>query len=180
MSIPYTRYTSGLRVIHWLTVAAIVAAYILADMDEGGEEGKAAAAGIQGVHWHYVAGIAVLLLVVPRLLLRIFTRTPPIIPPPGSITAVTARLVHVALYLFLIIEPILGWLQISYGGERLMLPWLGWSLPPLTHPDPQAKEWIGELHEAIGNVFYGVIALHVVAALWHHFIRHDNTLRRML
>lgn len=173
--IPSTRYTSSLRIIHWLTVVAIIAAYVLADMDEGGEHGEAAAAS-----WHYAAGLLVLLLVVPRLLLRLFTRTPPIVPAAGAVTRVTARLVQVALYLFLIVEPILGWLQLSYAGEPLTLPWAGWSLPPLVHPDPQAKAWVGELHEAVGNVFYAIIAVHVLAALWHHFIRRDNTLKRML
>ena len=43
-----------------------------------------------------------------------------------------------------------------------------------------AKDLASELHELIGNIFYVVIGLHVVAALWHHFIRRDNTLKRML
>jgi cytochrome b561 len=29
-------------------------------------------------------------------------------------------------------------------------------------------------------VFYYVIGLHIAAALWHHLVRRDNTLQRML
>ena len=175
-----THYTLSLRVIHWLTVVAILAAYILANFGEGGEEGEAAASSFPAEQWHYVAGLAVLLLVLPRLVIRFRARTPPIVPAPAALTDVTARLVHLALYLFLIVEPILGWLQVSYAGERIILPWLGWTLPALVHPDPGARELVGELHELIGNIFYAVIALHVLAALWHHFLRRDNTLKRIL
>ena len=38
----------------------------------------------------------------------------------------------------------------------------------------------GEIHELGKPVFIGLIAVHVAAALWHQFIRHDGTLRRML
>lgn len=180
MSIPRTHYALSLRIIHWLTVIAILAAYLLSDMDEGDEEGGAIASSAQVVHWHYIAGIVVLLLIVPRLVIRLYTRTPPIVPAQDAFTAMTARIVHLALYMFLVVEPILGWLQVSYGGGQIVLPWLGWHLPALVHPDLQAKEAAGELHELIGNVFYAVIGLHIVAALWHHFMRRDNTLKRML
>lgn len=180
LSKPRTRYAIGLRLIHWLTAAAIAAAFVLADMGEGGEEGKATASAASAMQWHYVAGLVVLVLVVPRLLLRIYTRAPPIVPPPGALTAMTARLMHLALYAFLIVQPVLGWLQVSYGGEHIVLPWLGWQLPTLVHPDAQSKEIAGEVHELTGNILYGLISLHVFAALWHHFVRRDNTLKRML
>ena len=35
------------------------------------------------------------------------------------------------------------------------------------------------LHELIGTAFYWVVGLHVAAALYHHLIRRDDTLRRM-
>lgn len=180
MSTPRMHYSLSLRIIHWLTVVAILAAYLSSELGEGDEEGGAIAAGTQAVNWHYIAGVVVLLLVVPRLVLRIYRRTPPIVPAQDAFTAMTARIVHLALYMFLIVEPLLGWLQVSYGGEQIVLPWLGWHLPALVHPNPQAKEMAEELHELIGNIFYAVIGLHVVAALWHHFIRRDNTLKRML
>lgn len=180
MSTPSPRYLLSLRIIHWLTAAAILAVYLLAEAGENGEEEDAAASGMAAMQWHYTAGLAVLLLVVMRLIIRIQAQTPPIIPPPGAFTAITARLVHMALYAFLIVEPLLGWLQMSYGGEAVVVPWLGWRLPLLVHPNAQAKEWTGEWHELLANIFYAVIALHVVAALWHHFVRRDNALKRML
>lgn len=171
------KYAASLRIIHWLTVLAILGAYLLSDM-EGGEEAEGAATS--AMQWHYLAGLIVLLLVVPRLFLRAYTPTPPIVPAPGAFNVYAARVVHLALYAFLILQPILGWLQVNYGGELVSLPWFGWHLPALVQPDPRGKELMGEFHEWLGETFYWVIGLHVLAALWHHFVRHDNTLRRML
>ena len=50
----------------------------------------------------------------------------------------------------------------------------------LVHADPAAREVVEELHESLGEIFYWVIGLHVAAALWHHLVKRDNTLRRML
>ncbi len=41
------------------------------------------------------------------------------------------------------------------------------------------EDGLEEAHELLGNAFYAVIGLHAVAALWHHFARRDDTLRRM-
>ena len=35
------------------------------------------------------------------------------------------------------------------------------------------------MHEAVANLGYALIGLHAVAALYHHYMRHDNTLLRM-
>ena len=39
---------------------------------------------------------------------------------------------------------------------------------------------IEEIHETLGKVGYGLIALHAIAALGHHYIKKDDTLKRML
>jgi cytochrome b561 len=63
------------------------------------------------------------------------------------------------------------------------------SLPiPLTQiliPSPfpvsdHFAESLEDLHKLLGSIFYYVIGLHVVAAIWHHFVRKDNTLKRMM
>lgn len=39
---------------------------------------------------------------------------------------------------------------------------------------------IKEVHELVGTTGYFLIGLHAVAALYHHYVKHDNTLTRML
>lgn len=41
-------------------------------------------------------------------------------------------------------------------------------------------EWAEEIHEAGGTVGYVLVGLHAAAALFHHYVMRDNTLRRML
>ena len=178
MTANVTRYSAIVRAMHWLTVLAIVAAYLLADLgdDEGGK-GSSPSLIRQG---HYLAGLAVLVLLIPRILARLATTAPPIVPAPKAIVTVAARTVHLALYAFLLVQPILGILQVNYAGDVVSLPWVGWSLRALVGPDHAASRSMGELHETLGEIFYWVIGAHIAASLWHHFLRRDNTLRRML
>lgn len=169
---PSNRYSILARWTHWLTVLAVVAAYVFVNL--GDDEASAI------MRWHYLAGLAVLALLIPRILSRLTTRPPPIVPAPGRMVALIARVSHLALFAFLLVQPVLGILQVNYGGELVSLPWGSWSLPALVAPDHAAHEWVGELHETLGEIFYWVIGAHLAASLWHHFVRHDNTLRRMV
>lgn len=172
------RYSAVIRWMHWLTVLAIVAAYLSVDIgDDEGAKGAPPSLMMQG---HYLAGLAVLALLIPRILSRLATTAPPIVPTPKAIITIAARVLHLALYAFLLVQPILGILQVNYAGDLVSLPWVGWNLPALVGPDHAANESIGEIHETLGEIFYWVIGAHIAASLWHHFILRDNTLRRML
>jgi superoxide oxidase len=62
---------------------------------------------------------------------------------------------------------------------RVPMPLVGLDFPALVGAN---AEWVARLvplHETLARAFYLVIAAHVAAALWHHFIRRDDTLRRM-
>jgi cytochrome b561 len=85
----------------------------------------------------------------------------------------------VALYAFLLIQPLLGILQVNYLGHTVPIPFTGYSLPALVGANPDAYHLVAELHETVGEIFYWVIGLHIAAALWHHFRLHDTTLRRI-
>ena len=172
-----SRYSVAVRFAHWLTVLAIVAAYLLVELGE--DEGHGAGPGL-AMQGHYLAGLAVLGLLVVRVVAMARGHRPPIVPAPDRFSTLAARITHVALYLFLLGEPILGMLAVNYAGEAVTLPWSGVALPVLVQANPGAREVVEELHESLGEIFYWVIGLHVVAALWHHFVKRDNTLRRML
>jgi cytochrome b561 len=174
-----SRYSLLARYAHWLTVLAIVVAYVLVDLgdDEGSEGNSPPSLMLQG---HYLAGLAVLALLLPRIIARLTTPVPPIIPAPKAIVTFAAHGLHLALYAFLLVQPILGLLQVNYAGQLVSLPWVDWSLPALVGPDHAAHEFVAEIHETVGEIFYWVIGAHIAAALWHHFLVRDNTLRRML
>lgn len=173
-----SRYSTAIRVLHWLTVLAIVAAYALIELRVNFPKGSAPRTLM--VQGHYLAGLAVLALLLPRILARISTPVPPIVPAPGKWFALAARALHLSLYAFLLAQPILGVLQVDYAGKLVTLPWVGWNLPTLVAPNGAAHDLVKEIHETLGTIFYWVIGAHIAAALWHHVVMRDNSLRRML
>ena len=85
---------------------------------------------------------------------------------------------HLALWLFLIAMPVLGWLTLSAQGKPV--PFFGLTLPPLVATDTTLAGTLKELHETLGSVGYWLIGIHALAALLHHYVMKDNTLRRMM
>jgi cytochrome b561 len=89
-----------------------------------------------------------------------------------------AKLAHLALYLFMLIMPILGWLTLSAAGKPI--PFYGFELPALVEENKELGKSLKEIHATIGEIGYFLIGLHVLAAIFHHFKQRDNTLTRML
>jgi cytochrome b561 len=172
------KYSSTLRWTHWLTAFAILAAYVAVNITDSKD--PSATGFSTTMQLHFLAGLVVLVLLVPRIISRRQTSAPPILPSLSPLTRLAARTVHVALYAFLLVQPILGVLQVNYLGLRVPVPYTSYSLPALVGANAGAHHFVAELHETVGEIFYWVIGLHVAMALWHHFKLRDTTLRRML
>ena len=127
--------------------------------------------------WHFITGMAVLLLVVPRLISRALGGAPPLDETAGQWLTLGAQLGHGALYLLLIAVPLTGWYAMSRLGVRLSV--FGYTLPSLTAPVQGFPGLIADVHQWGGNGILILAGLHGLFALWHHFVRRDNTLRRM-
>lgn len=85
---------------------------------------------------------------------------------------------HLALYAFMIIMPLLGWLLLS--AESKPVPFFGLELPAMVGADAALADSLETLHETIVAAGHYLVGLHAVAALFHHYFLHDNTLLRML
>jgi cytochrome b561 len=90
-----------------------------------------------------------------------------------------ARLTHGFLYLLLIALPLMGWANASSRGWPVALAGLI-PLPSLSPVGSPVGHALGDWHQVFAWVLLVLIGLHVVAALFHHFILRDGTLRRML
>ncbi len=66
----------------------------------------------------------------------------------------------------------------AYGGRTWLL--LGWQVPQWLTPNTDVRDYLKQTHVFIANLGYFVIGIHGVAALYHHYIRRDDTLRRMM
>ena len=71
----------------------------------------------------------------------------------------------------------LGWLILSAEGKAI--PFFGLELPALMSPNDESAELFEEIHELVATAGYALLGLHAVAAIFHHHIVKDNTLKRM-
>jgi cytochrome b561 len=123
-------------------------------------------------------GMLVLVFVWLRIALRILGPTPSIQPTPAKWQELIAKLMHLALYVLMIGQPLLGWLILSANGDPI--PFFGLQLPALIAENKDLVDVLKEVHETSGTVGYFLVGLHAAAALFHHYITRDNTLVRML
>jgi cytochrome b561 len=128
--------------------------------------------------WHFMLGLLVFVLVWLRIAARFSGPTPDITPEPAKLQMISAKLLHLALYVLMIGMPITGWLLLSATGK--VIPFFGLELPALIGENKELGKQIKEVHEFVGTTGYYLLGLHVVASLYHHYIKLDDTLTRML
>jgi cytochrome b561 len=127
---------------------------------------------------HKLAGFILLWIVVARLVYRFVKGAPPDEPTLEPWQKAASHLTHWGLYGLLLAVPLLGWLGVSYYDARGVPG--GFSLPALVSKDEKTAETVFMLHK-FGAILIGLAVLaHVGAALYHHVIRKDNVLRRMM
>ncbi|MBA3048112.1 MAG: cytochrome b [Alphaproteobacteria bacterium] len=167
---PYSRLSISL---HWLMLVLLAAVFACIELREYYPRGSAMRDGLKA--WHFMLGLSVFLLVWVRLIARWGTSW---LPPEPGWTRWPAAAVHLILYAGMIGLPLLGWLVLSADGKPI--PFFGLNLPALIAPDPELAERLEDLHKTVGSAGYWLIGLHAAAALFHHFLLRDGTLRRML
>jgi cytochrome b561 len=131
------------------------------------------------VQLHRSMGLAILALTLFRLAWRWNARIPllPAELPPFQKFA--ARATEYVLYVLLLLQPALGLLNTNARGRRVDFYFLG-ELPPVIGPDKVLAKQAMAAHEFVAYLLVALVALHVAAALFHHFVRRDNVLKAML
>lgn len=173
---PLTRYTTTAMALHWLTALFVFTAFPLGVYMH---ELALSPLKLQLVSYHKWLGVTIFLLTLARLAWRA-THT----PPPLSETIPlwqqrAAHGLHFLLYVLLLAIPLTGWLMSSAKGFPVV--YLGLvQLPDLVGKDKALGDLLAEVHEMLNLGLLLLVGMHIAAALKHHFIEHDDTLRRML
>lgn len=129
---------------------------------------------------HKSIGISVLVLTVARLAWRIGHRPPPLPAARPAWEKGAAHATHWALYALLLLIPLSGWMMVSGPGGRRPLDWFG-AFPIPYLPVSKAGAGLGgSAHGLLGWAMLALVAIHVAAALRHHFLLRDGLLARML
>lgn len=171
-----SRWSRPVRLLHWLGVLLILAVacigLVMVDLERGTDLRKTLYA------LHKSLGVSVLALALLRLLVRLATRAPaPLAGPAWQLRL--ARASHGLLYALMLALPLSGWLLNSVAGQPL--PWFGVvDLPALAAKNAAWRKPVDAAHVALFWTLAALACVHAGAALHHHWLRGDATLRRML
>jgi cytochrome b561 len=129
---------------------------------------------------HADIGYVVLLLMVARLIWRGINPVPAPASDSPQWERMLARINHWALYLTTMVVALLGWAH-SGAHKPDYADWFGlFRVPQFTSPDKAAARFFEHWHIWLAYVLIGLVLLHVLAALYHHFVKRDRVLVRMV
>ncbi|VAV84128.1 Cytochrome B561 [hydrothermal vent metagenome] len=128
-------------------------------------------------HLHKSFGIILFLLLVLRTIWRRVNPKPSIEGPLWE--RITARIVHTSFYILLFIITLNGYLIPTADGSSIEL--FNWLEVPAIIPGMENQEDVaGLIHYRAAIILMALTSLHILAALKHHFIDKDSTLKNML
>jgi cytochrome b561 len=165
-----------IQFLHWLTLVLVATIFLLAFSVHFASSNEEARTLIQ---LHRSFGVTVWVVTLGRLAWRQFSRFPNWPADMPQAMRFAAHWSEYALYALLLTQPILGLLHTNAHGDRVNLFFFG-QLPALIGRDPPLANQLLAVHETVGLLLFGLIALHALAALFHHFWHRDNTLKAML
>jgi cytochrome b561 len=169
-------YSPAQKLLHWATALLIVTlvpvGLTMVRLEPGSIPNT-----LYEVHKSF--GLLVFGLALGRIALRLTRGAPPLVPGLPAWQRAAAHGSHIALYILIVLVPVLGWSGTSACCAPVNLFWT----IPLTLPvsgGMEVAKRIFALHDAMALTLAGIVLIHVGAALYHHLIRRDDTLRRML
>ncbi|VWD20569.1 cytochrome B561 [Burkholderia contaminans] len=163
------------RVLHWVMAAMIIAMlFIGVGMVASVSERHALLVAI-----HKPLGIAVLVLVCVRIVVRVLSKPPALPEDLPWWQKVAAHGSHLVLYALMFAMPLIGWGMLSAGGYPVTLGG-GVQLPALVSADPVTFAWLRVAHRVLAYLFFATFLAHFAAALYHGLIRRDGVVRAMV
>lgn len=169
-------YTGTAKSLHWLFLALLIVQFTVAwTMPNIGRNTQPGTL----INLHFSVGVLILSVAIVRLVWRLTHGEPAAEDgvPPWQVAS--GRLLHWLLYLLLFVVPILGWANASYRGFPVVM--FGLEMPKLIATRAPGWGWTGDIHSFLATyVLLGLVGLHVLAALYHYFVRRDGVLQRML
>lgn len=179
-TVPVEVYSPTARMFHWLTVALIAVQIPIGFymVYRGGALNIWDSLTNNLYSSHKLIGFIVLWLIAARLFYRLTQGAPADEPTLEPWQKAVSHVTHWAIYALLIAVPIGGWIGVSAYPATSIFGLF--NLPALVAPDKPFAEMVLMYHGYAATLLAGLIAMHIGAALFHHLIRKDNVLRRMI
>jgi cytochrome b561 len=178
--IPKDTYTSVAITLHWLIGIAIILmlgfGFFMEDMPSDMKP--------LIYQTHKSIGLTILVLSFVRLFWRLSHKVPSLPQGMKKWEIIASKITHTGFYILMIGIPLSGWALVSSAPAPYDYPvqWFGlFEFPslPLTRA-PQTAGTFSEIHEILAYLTLALLALHIGAALKHHFINKDTVLTRMI
>jgi cytochrome b561 len=180
---PDGQYGSIAKWFHWITVGLIAIAlptgFVIKFITEASD--SVYKMGFYAIHES--AGLTILFASLARILWKATHKAPPHPPELPAIMHIAATATHHGLYALLIVQPLLGFFATNAWGFPLQgqTAYLGFiELPKFM----DTTEWLANLlswgHTIGGYLFVLLLTAHIGAVIFHHALRRDGTLMRML
>ncbi len=168
-------YSRVSRVLHWLTLALLIILFGLGwSFEDYPQPTRGELLGL-----HKSVGILVLALTILRLVYRWTVGVPALPPGLPAWQNWAARGLQYGLYGLLVLQPLLGWIGTDAAGRPVSV-FGAFDLPVLLAPDKELRHQLFAAHGLVATIILALVAIHALAALYHHYIRRDNVLRAML
>ncbi|WP_436839731.1 cytochrome b [Roseibium aggregatum] len=170
---PESRHAGTTRILHWMIAALVLATWPLGYVIKFVKSDVS----LDFYLLHESFGFLVLWLMLVRVGNKLVARKP--VEEGPALERLAASVVHGLLYLFLIVMPVSGFLATNAHG--FPLSWFG--LVPVWSPigkSPDIAGTLSAIHSWSAWALLALFALHIGAVLFHHVLRRDRTLYRIL
>ncbi len=167
------RYGSVAVGFHWVMVVLVVIVGVLGLLHDSWPRAT------QGfwINIHAMVGLAVWVLVMARLGWRLTHRPPDLPPDVGQFSQRLSRPVHALLYALMLVIPAIGIVTFIYHGR--IFDFGLFQVNFHVHSNRRIFHPTENVHGYLAYGLFALLGLHVLAALWHHFVRRDAVLLRM-
>lgn len=173
-----TKNSYGLvtKILHWivglLIISMLIVGFSMSSMSPSPEK-------FELYKMHKAFGVTTLSLVVIRILWRITNINVQAAAGVSTILQWSAQIGHLLLYILMLIMPISGLLMTRFYGYSISVFDI-FTIPAASEKNAELAKLFHSIHEYAASGLVILITIHVLAALYHHFILKDNTLTRII
>jgi cytochrome b561 len=169
-------YSPAAKGFHWLVVLLLAAqfatAYLLPHIGRNTPPNTV-------INLHFSLGVLIMLVMAARFAHRLAHPVTLEAHDAKPWERFLAKTTHRLIYAILLVAPMLGWASAS--AHKLPVSFFGIvTLPAIAAPGAKWANTAGDVHSTVMWALLWLVGLHAAAALFHHFVRRDGTLRRML
>lgn len=175
MSNSLATYNKLAKLLHWFSAIMVIglfaAGYWMVDLSYYSEWYQKAP------HWHKSFGLCFVVITLGRLIWKLISSAPKI--EGSAFEKKAATYAHYLIYILLFTMFLSGYLISTADGRGIAV--FNWfEVPGLGSFIENQEDLAGQVHEYAAYILIGLSGLHALAALKHHFIDKDNTLKKML